>query len=68
MTGMRWRRQLKNPGRPATDCEAERALRHAVITRRISFGARTSEGSRAYAALLSVIETCIDFQKNNDIK
>ncbi len=49
---------VKNPGLPATDCEAERALRHAVITRRVSFGTRTSEGSRAYAALLSVIETC----------
>ena len=49
---------VKNPGLPATNNEAERALRHAVISRRISFGTRTSEGSRAYAALLSVIETC----------
>jgi hypothetical protein len=29
-----------------------------VIARRISYGTRTDEGSRAYAALLSVIETC----------
>ncbi len=49
---------VKNPGLPATNNEAERALRHAVISRRISFGTRTSEGSRAYVALLSVIETC----------
>jgi hypothetical protein len=49
---------VKNPGLPATNNEAERALRHAVISRRVSFGTRTSEGSRAYAALLSVIETC----------
>ncbi len=49
---------VKNPELPATNNEAERALRHAVISRRISFGTRTSEGSRAYAALLSVIETC----------
>jgi hypothetical protein len=43
---------------PPTNNEAERALRHAVISRRISQGTRTSEGSRAYSALLSVIETC----------
>jgi len=49
---------VKNPGLPPTNNEAERALRHAVISRRISFGTRTSEGSRSYAALLSVIETC----------
>jgi hypothetical protein len=49
---------VKNPGLPPTNNEAERALRHAVISRRISQGTRTSEGSRAYSALLSVIETC----------
>lgn len=49
---------VNNPELPATNNEAERALRHAVISRRISFGTRTSEGSRAYAALLSVMETC----------
>jgi hypothetical protein len=49
---------VKNPGLPPTNNEAERALRHAVISRRISFGTRTTEGSKAYAALLSVIETC----------
>ena len=55
---------IKNPGFPATNNEAERALRHAVISRRISFGTRNSEGSRAYAALLSVIETCM--RRNQD--
>lgn len=49
---------VKNPGLPPTNNDAERALRHAVISRRICFGTRTPEGSRAYAALLSVIETC----------
>lgn len=49
---------VKNPELPPTNNDAERALRHAVISRRISFGTRTSEGSRAYACLLSVIETC----------
>jgi len=41
-----------------TNNDAERALRHAVIARRISFGTRTDEGSRFYAASLSVIDTC----------
>jgi transposase len=49
---------VTNPELPVTNNEAERALRHAVIARRIGFGTRTSEGSNAYTALLSVIETC----------
>ncbi|MBF0205126.1 MAG: transposase, partial [Desulfamplus sp.] len=49
---------VKNPELPPTNNDAERALRHAVISRRVSYGTRTTEGSRAYAALLSVIETC----------
>ena len=49
---------VKNPGLPATNNDAERALRCAVIFRKITFGTRTSEGSRSYAALLTVIETC----------
>ncbi|MDJ0899085.1 MAG: transposase [Xenococcus sp. MO_188.B8] len=47
-----------HPELPATNNEAERALRHAVIARRISYGTRTREGSLAYSSLLSVIETC----------
>lgn len=49
---------VKHPGLPPTNNEAERALRHAVISRRISHGTRTTEGSLAYSNLLSVIETC----------
>jgi len=49
---------VKNPGLPATNNEAERALRWIVIFRKITFGTRTTEGSRSYAALISVIETC----------
>jgi len=49
---------VKNPELPATNNEAERALRHAVIYRRITFGTRTSEGSRSYASFISVVETC----------
>ena len=47
-----------DPRLPPTNNDAERALRHAVIARRISYGTRTGEGSRFYAAGLSVIETC----------
>ena len=47
-----------DPRLPPTNNDAERALRHAVIARRIGYGTRTDEGSRCYAAALSVIETC----------
>jgi hypothetical protein len=47
-----------HPSLPPTNNDAERALRHAVIARRISFGTRTDEGSRLYASALSVVETC----------
>ena len=49
---------VTNPDLPATNNEAERALRDAVIARRISNGTRSEEGSVAYAATLSVFETC----------
>ena len=49
---------VKNPELPPTNNEAERALRHSVIIRRISYGTRTPEGSKAFSALISVIETC----------
>jgi len=49
---------VHDPRLPPTNNDAERALRHAVIARGISFGTRTDEGSRFYAAALSVIDTC----------
>ena len=49
---------ITNPDLPATNNEAERALRDAVIARRISNGTRSEEGSAAYAATLSVVEIC----------
>ena len=51
-------RPLYDPSLPLTNNEAERALRHYVIARRISHGTRSELGSRAYALLASVIETC----------
>ena len=40
-----------------TNNEAERALRHWVIVRRISLGSQSQLGSEATALLASVIET-----------
>ena len=49
---------LDYPWLPLTNNEAERALRHWVIARRISYGTRTEQGSRVFALTISVIETC----------
>ena len=51
-------RVLEYPHLPLTNNEAERALRHWVILRRICYGTKTPEGSRVFAILASVIETC----------
>lgn len=49
---------LEHPHLPLTNNEAERALRHWVILRRVSQGTRTAQGSQAFAVLASVIDTC----------
>jgi hypothetical protein len=49
---------LSHPHLPLTNNEAEQALRHWVILRRISYGTRTPQGSRAFALLASIIDTC----------
>lgn len=49
---------LAYPHLPITNNLAEQALRHWVISRKISHGTRTKQGSRAYAILASVIDTC----------
>ena len=51
-------RVLAHPHLPLTNNEAERALRHWVILRRISYGTRSTQGSRAFALLASIIDTC----------
>ena len=51
-------RQVKEPLLPLTNNDAERSLRHWVILRRISHGTRSAGGTRAFALLASVIETC----------
>ena len=49
---------LAHPHLPLTNNEAERALRHWVILRSICHGTRTEDGTRVFAILISVIETC----------
>jgi transposase len=49
---------LDHPHLPLTNNEAERALRHWVILRKICNGTRTEAGSRVFTILASVIETC----------
>jgi transposase len=41
-----------------TNNGSERALRHAVIWRKLSFGTQSDSGSRFLETMLSVIETC----------
>ena len=49
---------LTYPALPITNNVAEQALRHWVIARKISYGTRTQQGSRAFTLLASVIDTC----------
>lgn len=51
-------RQVAEPDLPLPNNVAEQALRHWVIARRISMGTRSEAGTRAFALLASVIETC----------
>jgi transposase len=46
------------PDVPATNNTAERALRHAVMWRKISYGTQTEHGNRLVERLLSIRETC----------
>jgi transposase len=49
---------LQVEGVEPTNNAAERALRHAVIWRKLSFGTQSAAGSRFVERLLTVIETC----------
>lgn len=46
------------PGVPATNNASERALRHAVMWRRTSYGTQTDHGDRLVERLLTLRETC----------
>ena len=41
-----------------TNNASERALRHAVIWRKLSFGTQSEQGSRFVETMLTVVETC----------
>ena len=49
---------LEREGLEPTNNAAERALRHAVIWRKLSFGTQSAAGSRFVETLLTTIETC----------
>lgn len=49
---------LDHPLWPLTNNDAERALRHWVILRKLTHGTRTARGSRGLALLASVTDTC----------
>ena len=51
-------RPVAEPHLPLSNNAAEQALRHWVIARYISHGTRSEAGSRAFALVASVIETC----------
>ena len=47
-----------------TNNASERALRHAVIWRKLSFGTQSANGSRFVETMLTVIETCRQQRRN----
>jgi transposase len=47
-----------------TNNAGERALRHAVIWRKLSFGTQSPAGSRFVETMLTVIETCRQQRRN----
>ncbi len=55
---------VEHAGVEPTNNTAERALRHAVIWRKLSFGTQSTRGSRFVERMLTTIETC-RLQKRN---
>src|SRR5206468_591761 len=53
-----WFSFLTDPSLPATNWEAEQAIRPAVVNRKVWGGNRTWVGARAQGVLMSVLETC----------
>jgi transposase len=48
-----------------TNNVSERALRHAVIWRKLSFGTQSARGSRFVETILTVVETCRQQSRNS---
>jgi transposase len=55
---------VRCPGVEPTNNAGERALRHAVIWRKLSFGTQSAQGSRFVETMLTVIETCRQQHRN----
>jgi len=55
---------LEQEGVEITNNGSERALRHAVIWRKLSFGTQSPSGSRFVETLLTTIETCRQQDRN----
>ena len=55
---------LDVPGIEPTNNASERALRHAVIWRKLSFGTQSDQGSRFVETMLTMIETCRQQQRS----
>ncbi len=55
---------LEQEGVEPTNNGSERALRHAVIWRKLSFGTQSASGSRFVETMLTVIETCRQQRRN----
>jgi transposase len=55
---------LRTEGVEPTNNVSERALRHAVIWRKLSFGTQSAAGSRFVETMLTVIETCRQQKRN----
>ena len=50
---------LRNPAVEPTNNRAERAVRPAVIARKLSHGSKNDRGAEAFAAFTSVIQTAV---------
>jgi len=55
---------LRHEGVEPTNNASERALRHAVIWRKLSFGTQSTAGSRFVETMLTVVETCRQQDRN----
>ena len=58
---------LKNPLIEPTNNRAERALRPAVIARKLSHGSKNDRGAEAFAAFTSVIQTAVKKRASSTI-
>ena len=56
--GEQWFMFLIDPSLPATNYQAEQAIRPAVVNRKVWGGNRTEPGAEAQKVILSVLETC----------